>query len=72
MNVTRMRKYARLIARKGANVQKNQEVRISASVEIAYFVKYVVEECYKAKASKVTVHQRLSIDIYYPFDHDNA
>lgn len=55
MNKTNLKKYAKLIVRKGANVQKNQEVKISASVDIAYFVKYVVEECYRAKASKVTV-----------------
>ncbi len=47
--------YAKLIVKMGANVQKNQDVIISASVDDAYFVKYVVEECYKAKARSVKV-----------------
>ena len=55
MNKTNLRNYARLIVRTGANVQKGQQVVINASVDDAYFVKYVVEEAYKAKASRVTV-----------------
>lgn len=50
-----LRSYAKLLARVGANVQKDQDVIIYASVDDAYFVKYVVEECYKAKAREVTV-----------------
>ncbi len=50
-----LRSYARLIARVGANVQKKQEVRIRADLDQPEFVKLVVEECYKAGASKVTV-----------------
>ncbi len=55
MNKTVLRNYAKLIVRIGANVQKGQEVVINASVDDAYFVKYVVEEAYKAKAKRVTV-----------------
>ena len=55
MNKTNLRKYARLIVRTGANVQKNQPVVIVSSVDDAYFTKYVVEECYKAKAKSVSV-----------------
>ena len=55
MNKTNLRNYARLVVRTGANVQKGQQVVINASVDDAYFVKYVVEEAYKAKASRVTV-----------------
>ncbi len=55
MNKTILRNYAKLIVKMGANVQKNQDVIIVASVDDNYFVKYVVEECYKAKARKVTV-----------------
>lgn len=50
-----MQKYARLIARKGINVKKGQEVIVSASLDQPEFVKMVVEECYRAGASKVTV-----------------
>lgn len=45
-------KYARLIARKGINVQKNQEVIVNASLDQPEFVKMVVEECYRAGAKK--------------------
>jgi len=50
-----LKAYAKLIVKMGANVQKNKDVIISASVDDAYFVKYVVEECYKAKARSVKV-----------------
>ena len=56
MNKTDLRNYARLIVRVGANVQKGQDVEIFAGVNDEYFVKYVVEEAYKAKARKVTVN----------------
>ncbi|MBQ8320934.1 MAG: aminopeptidase [Clostridia bacterium] len=55
MNKTRLRKYANLIARCGANVQKGQEVIINAELDQPEFVKMVVEECYKAGAAKVSV-----------------
>ncbi len=55
MNKTRLRKYANLIARCGANVQKGQEVYITAELDQPEFVKMVVDECYKAGAKKVTV-----------------
>ena len=55
MNKTRLRKYANLIARCGVNVQKGQEVFITAELDQPEFVAMVVDECYKAGASKVTV-----------------
>ena len=55
MKKSDLRKYARLIVRTGANVQKGQMVVISSHVNDAYFTKYVVEEAYKAKASEVIV-----------------
>ena len=55
MKKSTLKQYAKLIARVGANVQKNQSVVISASVNDEYFVKYVVEECYKAKAKHVRI-----------------
>lgn len=50
-----LKEYAKLIVKKGVNVQKGQPVVIFASVNDAYFVKYVIEEAYKAKASEVSV-----------------
>ena len=55
MNKTRLKKYANLIATCGINVQKGQEVFITAELDQPEFVKMVVDECYKAGASKVTV-----------------
>ena len=55
MNKTRLRRYANLIARCGVNVQKGQEVIINAELDQPEFVAMVVDECYKAGASKVSV-----------------
>ncbi|MBR2333978.1 MAG: aminopeptidase [Clostridia bacterium] len=40
---TTMQKYARLIARKGINIQKGQEVMINADLDQPEFVKMLVE-----------------------------
>jgi len=50
-----LRKYARLIVRVGANVKKKQKVIVRADLEIADFVRLVVDEAYKAGALEVTV-----------------
>ena len=55
MKKTVLREYARLIVRCGVNVQKGQEVLVYAGLDQPEFVKLVVEEAYKAKASKVIV-----------------
>ena len=55
MNKTRLRSYARLIARKGANVRPGQEVFITAGLDQPEFVRMVVEECYRCKAKEVVV-----------------
>ena len=55
MNKTRLRKYANLIARTGVNIQKGQEVIINAELDQPEFVAMLVDECYKAGASKVSV-----------------
>ena len=55
MNKTRLKKYANLIVRCGVNVQRGQEVVINAELDQPEFVKMVVDECYKAGASKVSV-----------------
>jgi len=62
MKATVLRKYARLIARSGVNVKKGDEVIVTAELDQPKFVEYVVDECYKAGAGKVTVeftHQPL-------------
>ncbi len=63
MKKTILRKYARLIATVGGNVQKGQEVIVQAELDQPEFVEMVVDECYKVGASKVTVewaHQPLT------------
>ncbi len=62
MKASVLRNYARLIARSGVNVQKGDEVIVTAELDQPKFVEYVVDECYKAGAKKVTVeftHQPL-------------
>ncbi len=55
MKKTVLRDYAKLLAIKGVNVQKGQEVIIVAELDQPEFVKMLVEECYRAGAGKVTV-----------------
>ena len=55
MKKTVLQRYARLIARKGVNIQKGQEVIIYADLDQPDFVRMTVEECYRAGAAKVTV-----------------
>ncbi len=50
-----LRKYAHLIAASGANVQKGQEVFITAGLEQPEFVQMLVEECYRCGAARVVV-----------------
>ena len=62
MKVTTLKTYAELIARRGVNLKKGDEVVITAELDQPKFVEYVVEACYKAGAKKVTVdftHQPL-------------
>ena len=47
------RKYARLIARVGANIQKGQVVRLYINADQYEFAEIMAEECYKAGASRV-------------------
>lgn len=55
MKKTVLRKYARLIAAAGVNVQKGQEVFITAGLDQPEFVHMVAEECYKLGAGRVVV-----------------
>ncbi len=58
MKKTLLRNYAKLIACKGVNIEKGQEVVIVADLDQPEFVAMLVEECYRAGASKVTVDWR--------------
>ena len=55
MQKTRLKKYAKLIARMGANPQKGQDVIVNAGLDQPEFVEMVVEELYKLGARKVHV-----------------
>ena len=62
MKKTRLKEYANLIARCGVNVQRGQEVMITAELDQPEFVEMLVAECYRAGAKKVSVdwtHQAL-------------
>ena len=50
MKQTILRKYARLIARMGVNIQKGQDVIIYCQLDQPKFVELLVDECYKAGA----------------------
>ena len=53
MKKTTLKKYARLIVRVGANVQKGQPVLLYVAVDQHEFAVMVAEECYRAGASRV-------------------
>ncbi|MFQ9393659.1 MAG: aminopeptidase [Lachnospiraceae bacterium] len=48
MNEIKLREYAKLIVKIGANVQKGQVVRLQVGVDQVPLAKMVTEECYKA------------------------
>lgn len=56
MKKTVLKKYAELIAKRGVNVQKGQEVIIDAEVDQPEFVYMVAEACYKLGAKKVVIN----------------
>ena len=63
MKKTVLRSYARLIASKGVNVQKGQDVTVIAGLDQPEFVTMVAEECYRLGARRVRVeweHQPLT------------
>ena len=55
MSENLLQKYAELIVRTGANVQRGQVVQLTVSVEQHRFAALIMEECYKAGAKKVNV-----------------
>lgn len=63
MQKTVLKNYAKLLAKTGLNVQKGQDVIVTADISQAEFVLLVTEECYRAGARKVFpewTHQPLS------------
>lgn len=58
MKKSLIRKYARLIAVVGVNIQRKQPVLIRAAVDQYDFVTILTDECYKAGASEVNVEWR--------------
>ena len=63
MRISVIKKYAKLIAKMGANVKKGQEVIIRAELDQPEFITMLVEDCYKCGAKNVTVdwtHQPIS------------
>lgn len=58
MNIERLREYASLLAAKGVNVEKGDEVWINCQLSQPEFVRLVVEECYKLGAKNVRVRFR--------------
>ena len=55
MKQTTLRRYARLSARAGVNIQKGQDVIVFCDLDQPKFVELLVDECYKAGARKVRV-----------------
>lgn len=71
MKKSLLKNYAKLIVKKGVNVQKGQDVIINANVSDAYFVEYVVAEAYKAKARKVMVEWNCDAVTKLAYEHQS-
>lgn len=64
MDINKIKAYAELIVRIGANVREGQDVVINAELDQPEFVELLVEECYRAGAADVRVewaHQPLQL-----------
>jgi len=76
MKKSQLKKYAKLVVKMGANVRKGQPVVINAGLDQPEFVTMVVEQAYKAGASRVTVdwaHQPLTrLNVTYMTDEELA
>lgn len=72
MKKSTIKKYAKLIVRVGANVQKGQSVVISCSVDQAEFCALVVDEAYKAGAKYVTVNWSYDPLIKLAYRHETV
>ena len=54
MNENKLKEYAKLIVKIGANVQEGQVVRLQVGVDQVPLAKLVTEECYKAGAKRTS------------------
>ena len=62
MQKTRLRRYAKVIARMGANVQPGQDVLLFAGIDQPEFVAMLTEEMYKLyKSRKIPITQPLTL-----------
>lgn len=72
MEEKKLRAYARLIARMGVNIQAGQEVVVRTEPQQLDFLEMLVDECYLAGASKVSIEWRFvpaqRLDIKYQSD----
>lgn len=72
MDTARLRLYAKLIARMGINVQPAQQVLIRTEPGQLEFLEILIDECYRAGASKVHLEWRFDparrLDIKYQSD----
>ena len=55
MKKTYLRQYAKLLVKSGIAVKRGDVVIVNAGLDQPEFIKMVVEECYRAKASRVLV-----------------
>lgn len=55
MELSRLKEYAELLAKKGIHVEEGEEVWINSQLDQVDFIRILVEECYKAGAKKVRV-----------------
>ena len=60
---TQLKNYAKLIAKVGLNIQKNQPVLVRASTETRDFVAKIVEACYELGAIKNLLNYILNIKV---------
>ena len=67
-----LHEYAKLIVKKGVNLQEGQIVLIKAPVEVYEFTRIVVEEAYKAGASKVLVEYNDIINTRNDYVYQNT
>lgn len=72
MEEKKLRAYARLIARMGVNIRAGQEVIIRTEPQQLEFLEMLIDECYLAGASKVSIEWRFvpaqRLDIKYQSD----
>lgn len=72
MEEKKLRAYARLIARMGVNIQAGQEVIVRTEPQQLEFLEMLIDECYLAGASKVSIEWRFvpaqRLDIKYQSD----